>query len=53
MGMHSQEAISDGDLSTGNGRGVAAVLTGTVIPEPGSLALLGLGGLLIARRRRG
>lgn len=25
----------------------------TVIPEPGSLALLGLGGLLIARRRRG
>ena len=28
------------------------VLEGTVIPEPGSLALLGLGGLLIARRRR-
>lgn len=25
----------------------------TVVPEPGSLALLGLGGLLIARRRRG
>jgi len=25
---------------------------GTVVPEPGSLALLGLGGLLIARRRR-
>ncbi|MGB0768685.1 MAG: PEP-CTERM sorting domain-containing protein [Phycisphaeraceae bacterium] len=23
------------------------------VPEPGSLALLGLGGLLIARRRRG
>ncbi|MFK7789631.1 MAG: PEP-CTERM sorting domain-containing protein [Phycisphaeraceae bacterium] len=23
------------------------------MPEPGSLALLGLGGLLIARRRRG
>jgi hypothetical protein len=28
-------------------------VNGTVIPEPGSLALLGLGGLLIARRRRG
>jgi len=27
-------------------------LTGEVVPEPGSLALLGLGGLLIARRRR-
>ena len=27
--------------------------TVTVIPEPGSLALLGLGGLTIARRRRG
>jgi hypothetical protein len=26
---------------------------GSVVPEPGSLALLGLGGLLIARRRRG
>ena len=26
---------------------------GTLVPEPGSLALLGLGGLLIARRRRG
>lgn len=29
------------------------VVTGEVVPEPGSLALLGLGGLLIARRRRG
>lgn len=27
-------------------------LDGTVVPEPGSLALIGLGGLLIARRRR-
>ena len=29
------------------------VLTVVVIPEPSSLALLGLGGLLVARRRRG
>lgn len=27
-------------------------VVGTAVPEPGSLALLGLGGLLIARRRR-
>ncbi|MEM6506075.1 MAG: PEP-CTERM sorting domain-containing protein [Planctomycetota bacterium] len=27
--------------------------TGTYVPEPTSLALLGLGGLLVARRRRG
>lgn len=28
-------------------------IAGTVVPEPSSLALLGLGGLMIARRRRG
>ena len=28
-------------------------ITGTEVPEPGSLALLGLGGLLVSRRRRG
>ncbi len=27
-------------------------ITGTFVPEPGSLALLGLGGLMIARRRK-
>jgi len=30
----------------------SVLLEGEVVPEPGSLALLGLGGLLIARRRR-
>lgn len=40
-------ALTAGDVSfLGNN-------AGTAIPEPGSLALLGLGGLLIGRRRRG
>ncbi|MEM6504590.1 MAG: PEP-CTERM sorting domain-containing protein [Planctomycetota bacterium] len=43
---------------TGNARSSAAGNTGiaddfTVVPEPGSLALLGLGGLCVLRRRRG
>ena len=33
--------------------GTTAESVGVAIPEPGSLALLGLGGLLVARRRRG
>ncbi|XAM00588.1 PEP-CTERM sorting domain-containing protein [Phycisphaeraceae bacterium D3-23] len=31
---------------------VGLIVNGTVVPEPGSLALLSLGGLFIARRRR-
>eukprot|EP00752_Nemacystus_decipiens_P013726 g12179.t1 len=38
--------------SRGNGASAVDSLSITTVPEPGSLALLGLGGLLIARRRR-
>ena len=44
-------------LQTSNGRLNESMVVDrvslTTIPEPGSLALLGLGGLLLARRRRG
>ncbi|MFN3166109.1 MAG: PEP-CTERM sorting domain-containing protein [Phycisphaeraceae bacterium] len=36
-----------------NQNGYALTIEGTQVPEPTSLALLGLGGLLAARRRRG
>lgn len=42
----------DFDFSSNDRSSILAV-SGTVVPEPTSLALLGLGGLLIARRRRG
>jgi len=45
--------IGFGAFGGANGGEVLRSFTITVIPEPGSLALLGLGGLLIARRRRG
>jgi len=37
----------------GDGTGGTVTVESVLVPEPGSLALLGLGGLLIARRRRG
>lgn len=43
-------AVADNGQSTS--RDLNYFITGSVVPEPGSLALLGLGGLLIARRRR-
>ncbi|MEM6913544.1 MAG: PEP-CTERM sorting domain-containing protein [Pseudomonadota bacterium] len=42
----------DIDFSS-NSRGSIFGISGTVVPEPSSLALLSLGGLMIARRRRG
>lgn len=41
------------DFSSNDRSSVVAVSGTAVIPEPTSLALVGLGGLLIARRRRG
>ena len=52
-GLIDEVAIWDRALTTQEVLDVrAAGLAGSAIPEPGSLALLGLGGLLIARRRR-
>lgn len=47
--------LTHGDTGGGSFGGAifaGYTVTGTIIPEPGSLALLGLGGLLVASRRR-
>lgn len=46
-------SISTTDHGISGARRLDYQVIGTAVPEPGSLALLGLGGLLIARRRRG
>lgn len=46
-------AANEGTYFTEAGEQVYLNAVTTLVPEPGSLALLGLGGLLIARRRRG
>ena len=58
---YTTDALDSGELSfrithsrTGStSQGAVDNVRLTIVPEPGSLALLGLGGLLIARRRRG
>lgn len=51
---YTWDSDGDGDLATGNGRGVGTLLTGSpvVIPEPSSFGLLALGGLGVLLRRR-
>ncbi|MEM9347648.1 MAG: LamG domain-containing protein [Planctomycetota bacterium] len=52
-GLLDDLAIYTGVLTSQEVSGLAAgTLSPSQIPEPGSLALLGLGGLLVARRRR-
>ena len=55
--LEMQSDLTDSDNNDGRQDGQFTMdnvqLTQDVVPEPGSLALLGLGGLLIARRRRG
>lgn len=49
---YEQNVAAGSYTATFSGGNVTSVASFAVVPEPGSLALLGLGGLLIASRRR-
>ncbi|MFI4861320.1 MAG: PEP-CTERM sorting domain-containing protein [Phycisphaerales bacterium JB063] len=51
-GLTSDTLFVDGQVRAGAARGAIAGIIVTSVPEPGSLALLGLGGLAVLRRRR-
>ena len=51
-GALTQIVFGAGSFFTGDFRNAATGLTAQILPTPGSLALLGLGGLVATRRRR-
>ena len=53
LGGNGDSSITNTVILTGNDATFANALAAAGVPEPSSLALLGLGGLLITRRRRG
>ncbi|XAL99793.1 PEP-CTERM sorting domain-containing protein [Phycisphaeraceae bacterium D3-23] len=52
-GLTGDTLFVDGQARAGSARGSIAGIIVSSVPEPGSLALLGLGGLAVLRRRRG